>query len=72
MRAFPGMDDSKSFLLSPQNKIDFITKPTINNSSLNTSFDLNNFSFTQDESGSAYYAFIGPDGQTSSLVKIGD
>lgn len=48
-------------MLSPVNGKDQ-TKPSIFNSSLDSSFDLNTFSFNNEENGSNYYAFIGPDG----------
>ena len=68
-----GATNSKSFLLSPKNNIELATKPSVLNSSLNTSFDINCFSFNgEDPSGSGYYAFIGPDGQASSLMKLHD
>ena len=66
-----GGSNSKSFLLSPKNNIEEATKPSILNSSANTSFDINCFSFNGEE-GSGYYAMIGSDGQANSLVKITD
>lgn len=46
------------------------TKPSNLNSSLNTSFDLNCFSFNGEEPNSGLYALVGPDGQASSLVRL--
>lgn len=47
--------------MSPKDNIESPTKPSIFNSSVNTSFDANCFSFNGEE-GSGYYAMIGPDG----------
>jgi hypothetical protein len=63
--------NSKSLMLSPVAK-DLQTKPSILGSSVNSSFDAGNgFSFNNEENGSNYYAFIGPDGRANSYVKIG-
>lgn len=45
------------------------TGPSIQDSSINTSFDMNCFSFGNEE-GSGYYAMIGPDGQANSLIRV--
>lgn len=57
-----GGSNSKSFLLSPQNNIENNTKPSIQGTSNNSSFDLNCFSFNNEETASGYYAVIGLDG----------
>jgi hypothetical protein len=57
-------------ILSPVNHKN--TKPSIFGSSANSSFDVNGFSFTNEENGSNYYAFIGADGQANSYIKIGE
>jgi hypothetical protein len=64
-------NNSKSFLLSPKHIIENPTRPSVLNSSVNTSFDMNCFSFNNEE-GSQYYTYIGPDGQASSLMKMHD
>lgn len=64
---------SKSLMLSPVNSKEYPTKPSILGSSSNTSFDVNCFSFNNEENGSNYYALVGPDGHlTNSYLKIGD
>lgn len=55
--------NSKSFLMSPQHNIEKNTKPSVLGTSNNTSFELNCFSFNNEETaGSGYYALIGIDG----------
>jgi len=54
---------SKSLMLSPVNCKDHPTKPSMQGTSSNTSFDMNCFSFNNEENGSNYYAaLVGPDG----------
>lgn len=53
------------------NKIDRDTKPSVFGTSNNSSFDMNCFSFNNEETGSGYYALIGIDGQAANYVKIG-
>jgi hypothetical protein len=62
-------NNSKSFLLSPHHIIDNPTGPSLLGTSQNTSYDMNCFSFNNEE-GSGYYAVIGPDGKANSLVKV--
>lgn len=57
-----GATNSKSFLLSPKTNIEIATKQSIlNSSSMDTSFDINGFSFN-GEDPSGYYAYTVPDG----------
>lgn len=60
-------------LLSPVNQKDIATKPSVYGASNDTSFDVNCFSFNNEENGSNYYAVVGPDGHlTNSYLKIGE
>ncbi len=61
--------EKPSFLLSPHNIIENMTKPSIFNSSGNTSFDMNMFSLNEEEA-SGYYALVSPDGTTNSYLKL--
>ena len=59
--------NSKSFLLSPKNFIDQPTKPSVFNSSIDTSFDINCFSLA-GEDPSGYQTMVGPDGQFLHII----
>jgi hypothetical protein len=72
MRLNSGSSNSKSFMLSPQNNIEKQTRPSLFGTSNNTSFDVNCFSFNNEETlGSGVQVIIGADGQASNYVKIG-